>query len=309
MPTRQPASTSPTGASRATWAARIESAAACLPVIRNAETYTIADIWSDTFHHTPTHELVHVQQGRAEIQFRNRAFQVGPEDTFIIPQGLDHRDHRADQIPCRFSYVFFEWPSGDALLRKIPLAVFSAMPASLKAHLHFLMGELEREFLSDDAGSTDHLRVLLLEILLAILRHAHRASPNRADRPARTAVARATRQVAQHRRQAVAHEARQFLRENFSQPLSLDALAARLDVSPFHLSRIFSREFGLGLSDMLTMIRIEQARHCLHVGTLPVKAIAHQVGYSDANYFAKVFRRVCGCSPTQYQIQHRRREK
>ena len=83
----------------------------------------------------------------------------------------------------------------------------------------------------------------------------------------------------------------------------LEDLAAKLRVSPFHLSRIFSREFGVSIIEMLTAIRVEHAQELLREGRISVKEVAGRNGFADANYFAKVFRRRVGISPTAFQAR------
>ena len=83
----------------------------------------------------------------------------------------------------------------------------------------------------------------------------------------------------------------------------LEELAETFRVSTFHLSRAFSQDFGMSMTDMLAGIRMEHAREMLITGTLSVKEIASNVGYTSGNYFSKAFRRYYGLSPSEYQLK------
>jgi len=48
-------------------------------------------------------------------------------------------------------------------------------------------------------------------------------------------------------------------------------------------------------------VRLEEAKHMLETGELPVDAIANEVGYGDASFFSRLFRRKVGLTPTQYR--------
>jgi two-component system response regulator YesN len=95
--------------------------------------------------------------------------------------------------------------------------------------------------------------------------------------------------------------ARQLIHEHYARPLSLDWLSEQLDVSPYYLSRVFSAESGFRLSDYLTSVRLAAARSLLADGSAPVADIARAVGYRDAHYFAKVFKRAFGQSPSRFR--------
>jgi YesN/AraC family two-component response regulator len=58
----------------------------------------------------------------------------------------------------------------------------------------------------------------------------------------------------------------------------------------------------VSFTDVLTSVRVERAKELLAGTRLSVKQIAGRVGYSGGNYFAKVFRRVSGMSPSEYRL-------
>ena len=66
-------------------------------------------------------------------------------------------------------------------------------------------------------------------------------------------------------------------------------------------SQIFRQETGGTFVSYLTSLRIEHAAWLLAHSDQTVFAIATQVGYSDYFYFAKVFKKVKGCTPTAYR--------
>lgn len=53
--------------------------------------------------------------------------------------------------------------------------------------------------------------------------------------------------------------------------------------------------------EYLTAYRIERAVELLQQTDIPVREIAVRVGYTDANYFTKVFKRHLGVTPTEYR--------
>jgi len=55
--------------------------------------------------------------------------------------------------------------------------------------------------------------------------------------------------------------------------------------------------------DYIHALRLEQAKQLLETGDLPVEAVANEVGYEDASFFGRLFRRKVGLTPAQYRIR------
>jgi AraC family transcriptional regulator len=81
----------------------------------------------------------------------------------------------------------------------------------------------------------------------------------------------------------------------------LPELLADLDRSYEHCCRVFTATYGVPPLRYLTTARIEQAKHLLRQPNAEVAAVAHSIGYSDAAYFARVFRQQVGVNPRQFR--------
>ncbi|MCL6591493.1 MAG: PocR ligand-binding domain-containing protein [Firmicutes bacterium] len=96
-------------------------------------------------------------------------------------------------------------------------------------------------------------------------------------------------------------EATRYIRENYDRPLTLESVAQKVYVSPFYLSHLFKAELGLTFVEYLTRVRVEEAKRLLAATNLSVLGVAEKVGYEDASYFSKVFRKMTGMTPNQYR--------
>jgi len=92
-----------------------------------------------------------------------------------------------------------------------------------------------------------------------------------------------------------------YLREHLDSPLRVDDLAARVGLSTSHFSALFRRATGGGVVEYVKRLRIARASELLVTSAMPVADIARAVGYDDAFYFARQFRRVQDCSPTEFR--------
>ncbi|WP_240418072.1 helix-turn-helix transcriptional regulator [Paenibacillus periandrae] len=99
----------------------------------------------------------------------------------------------------------------------------------------------------------------------------------------------------------VVQKAAQHILVHFSKPLNLKQLAAKCLVHPAHLSRQFSKEAGMTLTDFQNRTRIDHAKLLLAKGTASIDWIAGQVGFDDAGYFTRIFNKLEGMTPSRYR--------
>ena len=83
--------------------------------------------------------------------------------------------------------------------------------------------------------------------------------------------------------------------------LGLQLLSDSVGLSPPYLSQLFKADKGLGISSYITKLRVERAREMLRETDLPIEDIALQLGYARANYFAMVFKKETGDTPSAYR--------
>lgn len=92
----------------------------------------------------------------------------------------------------------------------------------------------------------------------------------------------------------------EHLMSHFDQPLNKEELAKKCHTHPSHLSRKFKQETKMTISAYQQMLRINRAKQLLKKD-LSIEEIAWSVGYNDPSYFARVFKKETGLSPTEYR--------
>jgi AraC-like DNA-binding protein len=91
-------------------------------------------------------------------------------------------------------------------------------------------------------------------------------------------------------------KAKKLIDENYQIHPSIARIAARLEVSPEHLSRQFKRDFEMSPSGYLHKLRVAEATHKLSLGE-EIIDISMDVGYNDLSRFYKQFRKATKTSP------------
>lgn len=93
----------------------------------------------------------------------------------------------------------------------------------------------------------------------------------------------------------------QFINENFSKNLSVEDVAAAVNLSYSYFSRQFKAFSGHSIHDYITIRRISEAKHLLSTTDLPLKRIASASGYRSESSFIVSFQAREGCTPTEYR--------
>jgi two-component system response regulator YesN len=87
----------------------------------------------------------------------------------------------------------------------------------------------------------------------------------------------------------------------YMKDISVNKIAQMVYLSPNYISLIFKRETGVTITDYLTSIRIDRAKELLKDTELLIQQVSEMVGYEDASYFSKVFKKITGIHPLKYR--------
>lgn len=135
------------------------------------------------------------------------------------------------------------------------------------------------------------VQALLVELLVFIARrysshrqNIHTSSPRRAPE------------------RAEFHELQTWIRSRLAEPPALPEMAERVRLSPAHFAVVFKQETGMTPLEFVTMARIDEAASRLRAGgRVSVTDVALDLGFSSSQYFSLVFKRVKGCTPSEWQ--------
>lgn len=92
-----------------------------------------------------------------------------------------------------------------------------------------------------------------------------------------------------------------YIKDHYMDDLSIQTLADLCGINPNYAGQIFRQRMNQTLSNYLTSLRIREAKKRLAETTLPVSLVAQSVGFTDYFYFAKVFKKMTGETPTTFR--------
>ena len=92
-----------------------------------------------------------------------------------------------------------------------------------------------------------------------------------------------------------------YIKANITDEINLEALSKKACMSKSTFYRTFKKEFGLSPNEYIINERIKKAKQLLQQTKATIKSVCFECGFSDVNYFARLFRSLEGIPPSQYQ--------
>ncbi len=104
---------------------------------------------------------------------------------------------------------------------------------------------------------------------------------------------------------AVVARCQAWIASHYDKASPVAAMIDIAEISERSFNRRFKRATGLAPMEYVHTLRLEEAKQLLESGEEPVEAVAQQVGYEDAAFFGRLFRRKVGITPAQYRKRFR----
>jgi AraC-like DNA-binding protein len=259
--------------------------------------------WTEPNRWLYNHELVFFASGEGRIITPEISFDCLPGDAVIIPPSLLHCTIAGAKGVERFCF-HFDWEPGPAPIGK-PW-VFSTeterfdtekcnktpdwLPLKLPAKKRFPAPAKTRAVMEEmmlcDSGEPSGalaLKGLLTRVLSDFFSADARAGGGGARQP------------------SVFLRAKEYFDRNFrDSETGAASAAASLRITPNHLCKLFRRNLGVSPVDYLHSLRFSEARSLMTDGGRNISEAAYEAGFSDANYFSRLFRKKHGAPPSKF---------
>lgn len=247
--------------------------------------------------------LLYVESGEGGLRVDEQDWQFARGDVFVIAPGAVVAPGMvgvATRVQARM--VFFPSdavdPDGPGSLASwrthpllLPFARGQAMggqrlriPPSERAEWSRQLRALGDELDARHEGYADAVRALLTLLLVRLARLA----PDAAD-------------DLRLRNEPLMGSVFDIVETRFSEPLSLRDVADAVGLSPGHLTTVVGRRTGRTVQQWIIERRMRAARQLLTGTDLTIETVSARVGYRDAGYFSRHFRRIHGVGPTEWR--------
>lgn len=116
----------------------------------------------------------------------------------------------------------------------------------------------------------------------------------------RTGLVQALRSQRQGYKEQIIRQIKSYIQASLGQRLTLNNVAAVFGFSPNYLSQLFARQAGCTFVEYVNGEKIRAAKEMMRGENVKVYEIAERLGFENAFYFSKVFKKIEGCSPREY---------
>lgn len=92
----------------------------------------------------------------------------------------------------------------------------------------------------------------------------------------------------------------EYMKDNLDSPLTLDDIATESSMSLSKLSGLFKEQCGIGPIAYFNKLKISEAQRLIRDTSMNFTEISEQVGIRSVHYFSKLFKKLCGMTPSEY---------
>ncbi|MGX7418101.1 AraC family transcriptional regulator [Carnobacterium gallinarum] len=222
--------------------------------------------------------LQYTLSGKGFLDVGRKRYCQEQDSFFLVPVPSHHSYYKQSEDEWEFIYIEFSKEIGTFLLNSIePLVTLPSDNSLKKLLLHFIKRQLSQE----DLPIFENAKIAY-ELVLEVMKCSMDA--RRRERP------------------EFIEEVYQYLVDDFASDIYLDELAKYFHVSKYKIIREFDRYYGESPMAFLKRYRIFQSLILLRNNPeLAINQVAERVGFSTSNYFAKVFKKEMGESPSEYR--------
>ncbi|QWA09184.1 helix-turn-helix transcriptional regulator [Sodalis ligni] len=100
-------------------------------------------------------------------------------------------------------------------------------------------------------------------------------------------------------------EIKNHIDSHYHTDISRESVAEAFNISPGYLSRLFSRESDMKFNEYLRLARISRSKTLLTNTNMKINEVSWRCGFTDTNYFCKVFRDINDCTPLEYRRKNK----
>lgn len=214
------------------------------------------------------YDLTLFLDGKRDYVINGKHYSVHKDDVIIIPPDVYREQLPADKA----DYISFNFTCTD--MPALPVLIEKGVTNAIK-WLIAVCDEMAENFPADNANSVS----LIARLIISILENQNNLQKTH---PLVTKI-------------------QKYIAKNLQNKITLAEIGEDAHYSPIYCDIIFKRETGRSIIGYLQEQRIIESKKYLAEGILPLKEIAETCGFEDYNYFARVFKKKTGYTPSRFK--------
>ncbi|CAN5621553.1 AraC family transcriptional regulator [soil metagenome] len=236
-------------------------------------------------HGADQHILIYCQEGSGTAMIKKNKYIIEAGDFFIVPMKTSHTYHANEDNPWTIYWIHFKGKASGSMIE-----LFHKKLNGFKGFLKYneqslnlfneMYNQLERGYGIDNLIYSNMCLGYFLTTMIYNDRYDVRSQLKHKD---------------------VLDKAVDFLGSNINEMLTLNQMAAAVNLSPSHFSFSFKKKTGFSPIEYFNHLKVQKACQYLLFTDLRVREIALELGMTDPYYFTRMFTKVMGMSPNNYR--------
>ena len=253
----------------------------------------------DTGYHPDAHRLIQITHGSVAVSVGTEVVEASSGDFVYVPPTLVYRvesigshaavrtvafdrrlvEENMGSFENEIFYMFF--------VQSCSRIVTFTRDHAMYENIAFCMNEAYEEFVSKDVCYMLPVKAHIYLLATAILRY-YASSRNELDRMIYHNVIRLRPVI-------------EYITQNYDQKIYIETLAEMVSLSPDYFTKMFKDSIGKTPIDYINGIRVNHSLRLLTMTDIPINEIADELGFSNPNYFHKIFKSYMQTSPLAYR--------
>jgi len=204
-----------------------------------------------------------------------------------VPAGVFHKTDSGDVAgTSRLLFSFDDKLIGERAVEELTKNKFIRTPPKKLYKVKDILNQIEQEEKTQETDYREMQKLLFNQMMILIFRYRETESEKILGEAA-----------------VLGQSIAKYISENYDADLSLETLSKKFALSRSHLSRLFKKVTGVGISEYINISRVIAAEKLLTTKKLTVTQVAIACGFNDSNYFAAVFKKIKGITPKKYSMK------
>lgn len=242
--------------------------------------------WHSIQHTHNCSELFFVIEGQGQFLIENQTYPVSINDLVIVNPNVLHTEVSLNASPLRYIVLGIEGleltASAENDNTNFCIINLKNIRDTILHYLQNMLSEIEHKKPGHEVICQD-----LMEILIVLLGRQTNFSTML------TPVSKKTSRLC--------GSTKRYIDTHYQENITLDQLAEVCHVSKYHLAHVFTEEYGISPINYLISKRLTEAEHLLSTTDFSLSLISNTTGFSSPSYFAQIFKKQKGMSPTEFR--------
>ena len=239
------------------------------------------EIINGNAHYHNVYEIFYLTEGNCNYFIDDNSYHLSAGDIAMIPAGIIHKTNYESIRRSRILLNIPEEYIPNSLKEPIQKILYYPKNTNTAQKIRDIFVTIEDEYKNSDNFSEDAIRFKIAELLLLIARTHN------------------TKEIYTNKNSLI-KQAVTFIHNNYASNITLSDVAEQCYVSNEHLSRTFKKETGFSFREFLNIYRLKKAETILKTNPqYRIVDVALCCGFTDSNYFSKVYKQMYNISPTQ----------